>query len=116
MRIFPKTAADGSFAVRARFGVCTPDLVASVQYWLRGWLATNLEWEFFGETHRYSEYFKSEPEVKLNPCGEFLVLFNGISDDRRMWKDWMARILKEIQDRFPQIGELKDVRNADEEF
>lgn len=50
----------------------------------------------------------------MESSGALVITFRGISDERRMWKDWLVRIVKEIQDTFPEIGKLERFENADE--
>jgi hypothetical protein len=106
MRVFPTTRSDGSFSIRATFQAGPKDDVTSVQSWLSQWIEQNSEWEFFGNVHPYLTYFFEIPKVSLASSGALRVSFHGISDERRMWKDWMVRILRELEVNFPEIGEL----------
>lgn len=114
MKLFPKVEADGSFVVRATFSAAIQEEISTFQSWLSKWMVQNSEWTFFGETHQYASYFRSAPELYLSSSGTVSFVFRGISDERRMWKDWMVRILKEFQDQFPQVGTIERMQNEDE--
>jgi hypothetical protein len=109
---FPKTRPDGSFKVRVRFSAAPNDLT-SVQRWLPQWVETHQEWIFLGKTHRFADYFRESPEARLGDSGELCLIFNGISRERRFWKDWYVRLGSATLEAFPEIGGLAAVEDCD---
>jgi hypothetical protein len=109
---FPKTRDDGSFRIRVRFSSAPNDL-ASIQRWLSQWVETNREWTFFGETHRFDDYFRGIPEARLGGSGELCLIFNGTSPERRFWRDWYVRLGSATLEAFPEIGDLAAVEDFD---
>ena len=109
---FPKRHADGTFTVRAHFRVLAPDpsIVALVRDYVSAWVRANPIWVRLWRSNIITEErlelaaeFSNDPRVEGGMDGErFVIVFDGRAQ-ARMWKDWMVRLVHEVQKVFSEI-------------
>jgi hypothetical protein len=112
-RRFPKAGADGSFKVRVRFNAAPEKDIASIQRWVSEWVETHGEWFFLGQSHRFADYFADVPRASVDTTGALTLVLAGVSADRRFWKDWYARLGRDMIEAFPELGGLASVEDCD---
>jgi len=110
-RRFPKVAADGSFVVCVVFSSAPGVPINEVQQWLSAWATDHSEWQAFGRSHAFADYFTTSPEVQFGADGELRMVVRGRDDAKRFWKDWYVRICSELLTRFPEAGKVIRVEN-----
>jgi hypothetical protein len=126
-RKFPMTRADGTFCVDIGFSIVggdIGDLAARIQTWLiSAWMPNNLSWtrdwrsgpdlsSSKPEVLRYEDTFLSPPSVTVGENAELQLRLIG-RQQKSLWKDWLvSKILPDMKDRFPEIGDRLYIRDA----
>jgi hypothetical protein len=124
---FPARSADGSFCVEIGVNLNSnvqQDLVPSIQAWINdAWMPRNTTWtrEWMtgpnlstssAQELQYDNEFTGPPEVAAGPSAELQLRLRG-KKTAKFWKDWViSRLVPDIKEAFPGIGELLYIRDC----
>jgi hypothetical protein len=104
------------------------DLAGRVeQWWINVWVPSHKSWrrawktgpnatEVLSETLLYDDEFLAPPTLISCEGSElrFRLLGRGSA---KFWKDWVfTRILSDLKTKFPEVGELRDIRDCDQQL
>jgi hypothetical protein len=96
--------------VRARFVVTDPSVLPVVSSYLNSWVDAHRIWKRIWrgadiqvEVLDFQSEFFSAPQLEFeHGDAAVYVVFEG-KPDARMWKDWMVRLVGDIEDIFPEL-------------
>jgi hypothetical protein len=77
--------------------------------WIRNWSSGR------SEELRFEDEFSTAPQVIETGCRKVVLRFEG-SSTAKFWKDWIvSRIIPDLRDKFPEVGEFCKARNCKED-
>lgn len=125
---FPKVDSEGRFVVRIGLQLFPPsgakDAEKIGRWLIDQWLPANRTWRRkwangqnalrnIEEELLFSDSFYSYPEVSYRERDTLCVVLHGKSRSA-LWRDWMiSKIIPELKEEFPNIGDRLFVENAD---
>jgi hypothetical protein len=126
--IFPKIRTDGTFCVEVAFKASDDhgrELAIKIQQWLDEiWSPNNStwtrEWNAASPLHskvevlQFGDEFIRPPEVTSSDESQITLRLYG-KESSRLWRDWfVSRLLPDLKEKFPEIGEGLAIGNCGE--
>jgi len=119
---FPRTRADGSFCIIAKFEITheTASISERVASWLSKWVEAHQvwtrKWEGAGESEKeqlyYFDDFSAPPYIFKLRDNQIYIRID-CKPGAKWWKDWSARIFIDLSREFPELKRLPGLEDCE---